>query len=209
MSTFYIVRHGHSQAQENDLMPDKYSPLSTRGIRQAKERGKTLQDIPFAVVFSSHCLRAYQTALYILLYQKKSVPLFIVDTLGEKSWARFEGKKHEEINREIHEKRQLFLTLSDKKKLLFKYIKEMESDEEAGNRFIKSLKLIHEKYPNSTMLVSTHGTIMKTFLIKTTDATYMELPSGSNIDNTGYLIIDFDGNNFTHTRHIGVHRSRL
>jgi broad specificity phosphatase PhoE len=208
VSTFYIVRHAHSQAQENNLMPDKNSPLSFKGIEQAKKRGKALGKIRFDIAFSSNSRRSYQTALCILLFQKQSIPLIIAEKLGEKSWGKFEGKKYEEINKALYEKRQLFIALPDDKKLLFKYTEKMESDEEACIRFINSLKEINEKYKNKTILVVTHGTIMKTFLIKTTNMTYAELPSGSNIDNTGYLILDLDGKKFQHISHIGIDKKK-
>lgn len=204
MSRFYLIRHAHSQVQENNVMPDKNSPLSLKGIQQAKERGKTLKKVQFDIAFSSDSLRSYQTALYILLSQKQAIPLIIANKLREKLWGGLEGKNYEEINKKIYEKKRLFATLPDQKKLLFKYNEEAESDEETCLRLIKSLKEINEKYKNKTILIVTHGTIMRNFLIKTTETTYAELPSGSNINNVGYLVADFNGINFRHLDHVGV-----
>lgn len=208
MSTFYVVRHAHSKARENNVVPAKKSPLSLMGIEEAKKRGKTLKDVRFDVAFSSDSIRSYQTALCILLCQKRSVPLIITDKLREKSWGKFEGKKYEELNKNLHKKRQIFATLPDDKKLLFKYTKEMESDEEAYIRFKKSLREINKKYKNKTILVVAHGTVMKTFLIKTANMTYAQLPSGDNIDNTGYFILNLDGNKFKHIGYIGINKNK-
>lgn len=208
MSTFYIVRHAHSQARENNIIPGKNSLLSLKGIKQAKERGKTLADIRFDIAFSSDSIRSYQTALCILLFQKQSIPLVIVNKLREKSWGKFEGKNYKEVNKNLHIKKQLFNTLPDNKKLLFKYTEEMESDEEAYARFAKGLREINEKYKNKTILVITHGTIMKTFLIKTLNLAYDELPSGDNIDNTGYFILNLDKDKFKHVGNIGINKNK-
>ena len=62
--TLYLLRHGESAANVKRVFASLRidPPLSDAGIRQAAAQAESLKDIEFSAIYSSHLLRARQTA---------------------------------------------------------------------------------------------------------------------------------------------------
>ena len=64
MKTFYLLRHGESEANVNRIFAAKRidPPLTERGIQQAAMQAETLKQFKLSVIYASPLLRAKQTA---------------------------------------------------------------------------------------------------------------------------------------------------
>ncbi len=81
-----------------------------------------------------------------------------------------------------------------------------ETYAEAADRLITFLRKVTATYPGGTILVVTHGALLRAFLIKLSYGTNDELPSGS-IENTGYVVVEKrDGVEFLIKEVHGVNR---
>ena len=81
----------------------------------------------------------------------------------------------------------------------------MESAEEGALRLFKFILGAEAKYHGKTILIVSHGNIMRSLLTYLGWVKYNELPSGS-IKNTGYFILQGDGNSFKVTQTSGINR---
>lgn len=137
----YIVRHG----QTNDNVIGRYggridTPLNEKGIEQAYEIHKKLENITFDKVFVSPLQRACQTAKIIC-----SNEIIIDERIIERSNGELEGKLKSEITEIIdfndpNEKRYSIENIVDFRKRIFSFFKE-----------------IKEKYCGKNILIVTHA----------------------------------------------------
>lgn len=115
--------------------------------------------------------------------------------MRERSFGEWEGRSEEEFletNRHLIEKLKF---LSEKEKQDFKLGNGYESNSEIARRFVTFLREISATYIGQTVLVVSHGSIMRSLLMLLGFATYDGLPSGS-IQNTGYFVLESDGVDF-------------
>lgn len=67
MTTLFIVRHGETLLNLLGRAQGwSDSPLTTKGVADAKELGRELRDVPFSGAYSSDTLRAKTTCELIL-----------------------------------------------------------------------------------------------------------------------------------------------
>ncbi|WP_165351727.1 histidine phosphatase family protein [Priestia megaterium] len=94
--TLYFVRHGETQYNvEKRMQGFCDSPLTERGIFQAKSVGKGLSDINFKAAYSSDSQRVLDTAKYAIGNQ--DIPLIIDPRLKEMNFGVLESLLEEEI----------------------------------------------------------------------------------------------------------------
>ena len=73
MTTLVLIRHGQSLWNaENKFTGWTDIGLSEKGIKEAEEAGKKLENVPFDVVHTSALIRAQKTAEIIIKNNKKS-----------------------------------------------------------------------------------------------------------------------------------------
>jgi len=99
MGTLVLLRHGQSQwNRENRFTGWVDVPLSTQGIQEAIQAGKTLKDLSFDVVFVSHMLRAVQTLHYVFLESSmQKTPVIYHDDEPFKEWEQHTGDTSKEL----------------------------------------------------------------------------------------------------------------
>lgn len=191
--TFYLVRHGESYSNvKQKLQGHKNSRLTNEGINQAKLIAKELKSINFDFAFSSDLLRAKKTAEIIAIEHKLLVKTS--ELLRERNFGKWEGKPYNVYSTELKHLLDEFLELSDKEKKKYKF-PDMESDEEIVIRLITFLRETALAYAGKTILIGTHGSIMRAFLIHLGFGTYDEIPADA-VSNCGYMKIESDGNEF-------------
>lgn len=191
--TFYIVRHGETEWNLKQLLQGQEdSPLTQKGIQQAEELRKELSSINFDYVFSSDLLRAKRTAQIITLEKKLAIKTS--QLLRERSFGKYEGKAWGSYKTELGNLFNDYNKLSDKEKMNFKN-PEIENDNQLISRFVTFLREIALSYPNKTILVVSHGGMMRALLIHLGFATYSNLPPGA-IENCSYIKLDSDGTDF-------------
>lgn len=187
-TTIFIVRHGESEsnvyARENPNKPASQfgelgSSLTQKGREQAQLLAEHLADIPFAAVYSSDLKRARETAEIIA--QKHNLPVVTDSTIRE----RFFGEHMSSVKKREIEK--ALDTLGEQEKFSFRYFKNGENGHDVVRRFKRFLKSVISEHKNETIVIVSHGYVMRSFLIHEKYAKYDELLGGS-IKNTGYFV---------------------
>lgn len=96
-----LMRHGESVWNKRNLFTGWVDvPLSEKGIEEAIEGGKKIQDIPIDVIFTSSLIRAHMTlTLAMLHHHSKKVPIFLhPDQEKLDEWATiYDEKAKEEV----------------------------------------------------------------------------------------------------------------
>lgn len=79
MSKLIMMRHGESKWNQLNLFTGWVDiPLSTKGIQEALDAGKLIQDIPIDVIITTTLMRAQMTALLVMSQHKSGkVPVIL------------------------------------------------------------------------------------------------------------------------------------
>lgn len=79
----YIVRHGETYSNTG-LVKGEDTVLTDTGLEQADYLGKSLSDVHFDKIYSSHMSRAVQTAAAVIKYQSEKQPIRVVPEFCER-----------------------------------------------------------------------------------------------------------------------------
>lgn len=192
LTTLYIVRHAQTQANAQELLQGQSdSPLTREGKIQIKNLKTKLRNIHFDAFFSSDLLRAKRTAEIIALERKMAVTT--TKALRERRFGSLEGEKYEIFSKTLQQLSQKYQELPPQKKLKFKFVDDMESDEEILMRFITFLREIAVAYAGKTLLIVTHGAMIRVLLIHLGAGSYDDFIA---IPNTAYVKLESDGADF-------------
>lgn len=146
--------------------------------------------------------RAAQTAAIITLERKLAVKT--IEALRERSITKylqkFPGKNREIVEEEIIKALE---NLDEKAKSAYKHTDDFDSSEEAAVRLITFLRETAVAYSGKTILIVSHGNLMRATLTHLGWAKYDELPKRA-IDNIGYFVLESDGIDFFVKETFGV-----
>lgn len=185
--SLYIVRHGQTDWNARGLLQGETDiPLNKEGIKQAKILGKSLQKIKFDAIFSSDLVRAKKTAEIIAMERKMAVAT--TKLLRERRYGKFEGQPYQ-LRRQFHKDWE---KLSKQARIRLRPDQESETDEEAVSRLITFLREVAALYLGKTVLIVTHGGLMRALLNHLSDKTYL---TGS-VSNSAYIKLESDGVDF-------------
>lgn len=194
MTTFYIVRHGQTEWNvEKRLQGHKDSALTELGISQANQIRMELADIKFDQVFSSDSLRAKRTAEIISL--EKKIAVQTTQLIREGSFGKYEGKLVEEYLEELKENLLEIDKLTAEEKFKKRVHEDVESGEEMATRFITFLREIAVGFENQTILIVSHGAIMRMLLVKLGLGTLDEI-GPHTVKNCACVVVESDGVDF-------------
>lgn len=203
-STIYIVRHGETDYNVNHITQGHTdSNLTENGIKQAEALAQVFKDIQFDIVYSSDLSRAKRTAEIITL--DRNITVNTSKLLRERSYGMYDGRPSSIFvseNKEILEKLKTLPRLEKRK---VKFAPDIESDEEINHRMITFLSELDETNENKTILITTHGGIMRAFLNHLDWNGEEDLRAGA-IKNTGYIKMKTDGSNFIIDDVVGVEK---
>lgn len=148
-TTLYFVRHGQTDWNtQGKLQGHADIPLNNAGKAEAVRLSGKISAIDFDICFSSDLQRAIGTA-HIL----KSARPFIIKSspaLRERNYGPWEGRLFSELLE--HEKAGHPLL-------------NIESDEEIQKRVFPLLHEIVSNYPGATVLIVTHGSVIRSLLV--------------------------------------------
>lgn len=148
MTMFYIVRHGQTVFNVKGRIQGWCdSPLTTKGIEQARELGNKLKEYSFDVCFCSSSERAIDTAHYVL--GDRGIEIRVVKALKEQCFGDFEAEYIKDV-----------FTNGKHFDDGYKFCGGEDFDE-AIERFVGMLKKIANEYPNANVLIVSHGSIIK------------------------------------------------
>jgi len=191
--TFYIVRHGETDANVKKIFQGHLDyVLNERGEWQAKEAGRKFKKIYFDKAFSSDLVRAKRTAELILL--EKNLAVETTKRLRERRFGRYEGKPYEYTDPELDVLIKKFGRLSAEEQFRFKYRRETESDEELSSRMLTFLRELAVTYRGKTILIVSHGGIMRATLLKLVGV--KKRNSIGQLKNLAYFKVRSDGIDF-------------
>ncbi|MCL2637284.1 MAG: histidine phosphatase family protein [Oscillospiraceae bacterium] len=181
----YIARHGETQSNvERRLTGGRTnSPLTENGIEQAKQLGKSLEDITFDAVYSSPLERAVDT---VKLAFGDKYAINIDERLEEIRLGILEGMKYEEASVNFPESGMLFYT----DPILYKPPANGEAVSDVIERFSSFIDDMKSKNYEK-VFVLTHGYALRVIYACMLDRrveTIAEAPHYSNCDVVRYII---------------------
>lgn len=190
LTTFYLLRHVETENNVNKIIQGHLdSPLTKNGEEQARALANEFKDVKFDLVFSSDLLRAKRTAEVITL--EKNLAVETTKLLRERNWGEFEGTSSGSFDKYY----ETLSNASDEERRKYKATKNFESDEEIITRMITFLRETAVNFPGKKILVVSHGSIIRMFLIHLGFGTYKTLSPGS-LKNGGWIRIESDGIDF-------------
>jgi broad specificity phosphatase PhoE len=189
-TTFYIVRHGQTEWNEQGLMQGNAdSPLTEKGERQAQETSEKLKYINFDLVFSSDLLRAKRTAEIIALEHKLAVET--TKLLRERNFGGYEGQPYAAM----HAFDELMAKLTEEERQTFTQ-NGVENDASFIARILTFFRETAVIHPGKSILVVSHGGVMRSLLIHLGMAVWSADYSTLHIENASYIRLLSDGIDF-------------
>lgn len=200
----YFVRHGETVWNtEKRFQGLSDSPLTEKGIEQAKLLGEKLKDIAFNKFYSSSLKRANDTANYIKGDRRQEVEIF--EAFNEISMGDMEGIQQEEFKK-IFPKQQedFFFNPLDYDPSPYNgesFLELMERVKEGLEKFIE----LNKGYER--VLVVSHGATLKTLFHYLSGRDISEFRDEKIPKNTSYTIVKYiDGKykiiDFSNTSHL-------
>jgi broad specificity phosphatase PhoE len=149
-----LVRHGETDWNVRELVQGhKGVPLNKKGLEQAKKAGLRLKKEPIDIIYSSDLKRAKQTAAEIAKFHK--VPTRYSKLIRERKFGKLEG-----ISRAEYKK------LRDGSGVP-KYLYRPPGGEnyiDIRKRVRKFLAMLSKKHSNQTVVVVSHGGVIRAFI---------------------------------------------
>jgi broad specificity phosphatase PhoE len=193
-AVIYIVRHGETEYNVQDIVQSQVdSSLTLKGQQQVRETAEILKNIRFDAIFSSDLGRAVQTAEVINLERKLAINTSRL--LREKDFGIYDNIPAQVFREKIKHQLEKLKTLTEREKRRYKYHETWENEEEAATRMLIFLREVAVAYVGKTVLVVSHGSIVRSLLMHLGFATYDELPPGS-VENAGFVVLQSDGADF-------------
>lgn len=148
MNRLYIIRHGKTEWNDKKLLQGKTDiELNEEGIKQAKALSKKIDLNEIDICISSPLKRTKQTAKLIV---DGKIPIIYDDLLLERGFGNYEGKP---INFDLISK-QWDYKLNDSEE-------NIETIQDCLKRAKKFLDKINSEYNNKTILIVSHGSLIK------------------------------------------------
>lgn len=188
--TFYVVRHGQTLWNvAHKIQGHTDNPLTPVGEEQAKNLRTELHDIHFDAIFSSDFLRAKQTAEIIA--KERELAVITKEALRERNMGIYEGRDISTLASYT----QLYQWFSKGNSAKNRKVG-VENDESVMSRLLTFFREIAVAYPGKTMLLVTHGSLMKALLVHLGFAHHDQLVHGA-VKNTAYIELQSDGIDFS------------
>ncbi|MGH7245943.1 MAG: histidine phosphatase family protein [Candidatus Levyibacteriota bacterium] len=188
--TIYIARHGQTDQNLQQIIQGHIdSVLNATGESQAKVLGEKLANVHFDAVFASDLLRAKRTAE--LATRDRNIAIQTTNLLRERSYGDLDGQDAIAFK----ELSKLFATMTKEEIFTYKHNPGYESDEALVGRFITFVREIAVVYAEKTVLIVSHGGLMRAFLMHIGFGTRKTLPHNS-VKNTSYVKFKTDGVDF-------------
>jgi broad specificity phosphatase PhoE len=148
-TTLYFVRHGQTDWNvQGKLQGHADIPLNNVGRAEAAGLSEKISEIDFDLCFSSDLLRAFETAR--ILTATRPLAIKPVHALRERNFGLWEGR--------------LFSELLEYEKGGQPFPEDIENDEAIQRRISPLLEEIVSNYPGATILVVTHGGVLRSLL---------------------------------------------
>jgi broad specificity phosphatase PhoE len=179
----FIVRHGETDWNRKKLLQGSTDiPLNETGKSQARVLQKQFETITFDAVYSSDLMRAKETA-EIISYGT-NLQVVTSPDLRERSWGNHEGQNFDDLKLKYGQAFHPVIEEFDFDiQKLHPELTQVESYSQAINRVIPYLMNIQTEFKGKSVLVVSHGGILKGLLL------YLKLQEFKKpyVNNTAYL----------------------
>jgi probable phosphoglycerate mutase len=141
MTTLYLVRHGETVDNANQIMQGQtQGELNENGIRQAQELSEVWKDRPIDVVIASDLKRSIDTARIIA--EPHGLEVITTPLLRERDWGGFTGRFIPDLKNEV-------------------WPDDIETLENLLSRAGEFIAYVKETFPGKKVLAVGHGIINK------------------------------------------------
>lgn len=185
MTIFYLTRHGETLFNTQGRYQGWCdSPLTEKGITEARALGIGLKDIEFVHACSSTSERAVDTMELIL--SGRHVSTEHRKDLREICFGDLEGERIAFNGDGWHEMFEKgFSSVHG------------ESREESASRMLNALKSIAEQYPQGNVLIVSHGAILRYTALTVDKEKVLEFQKkGQDMDHCAIMILSYKDGNF-------------
>lgn len=200
MTHIYLVRHGETDWNiERKLQGSTDIPLNDQGRSQAASLQQHFENVTFDAAYSSDLIRAKETAEIIC--KQKKLPVNIHKALRERSWGNHEGQTFDSLRLKYGALFQPLIEDYDyKADDVHPDLHQVESYASAVQRAIDYLMKIQQHYLGKSILVVSHGGILKGVLLS------LNLPQFKNfyVNNTAYVHLEVKDRKLFLNNHHGI-----
>jgi broad specificity phosphatase PhoE len=174
ITILYLVRHGESVSNKEGIISGHSDyELTEQGRQQVLQTKEALKHVHFDEVYSSDLTRATQTA-EILSGQPVGLSNRM-HTLRERDFGSLDGQSqdvYDEYSRTKH-------AMPEAERWLHKHVPDMENDREVTARFLPAIEKIARSHPGKTVLITGHGSAIRTSIMKIAGFSYSRMPAGT------------------------------
>ena len=190
MTRIYFTRHGQTEWNlEGRMQGSKNSNLTSKGIEQAMQLGKWLENTHFDVVYSSSSERALHTSKLII--GSRTLPIIGVDELMEIHLGSWEGETFDFIQDNYGDQ---FYAFWNTPHLLKDF--PGETFEEFKARVVSAITKIVNDNEGKDILVVAHALVLKFILSYFEDTPLEKLFDDRIIHPTSLSIVEINDNEF-------------
>lgn len=188
----YLVRHGETDWNKaKKLQGFTDIPLNDEGRSQARVLQKQFEDKSFDAIYSSDLMRARETAE--IISHGKNLEVITSQSLRERSWGRHEGQSFDELKLKYGVSfHPMIEEFEPNEEHIHEDLIQVETYSQAIARVVPFLKKIQAECKGKSVLVVSHGGILKGILL------YLKLQEFKRpyVDNLGYLHLEAHDNHF-------------
>lgn len=187
-----LVRHAETNANLIRAFSGRREvPISSYGYQQISDLTKVLANKSFAAVFSSPMSRAIETVKPTAT--RLGLNVILDDDLLELSYGVLEGTPRDEIKDKFPDVWEFFIQYD-----YFSRVEDGEEIEEGVRRFTTCLKRLASIYEGQSILVATHGMLLRAFYCSIKNIPWTEFQNTKRVKNTaiGEVVYDSDTDTF-------------
>lgn len=192
MTKFILVRHGLSTANNTGIFCGQYNaPLAEEGFSQAEDVAKYVcENYKIDAIYSSDLSRVVDT----ITPTAELLNLEIIKTkeLREINVGNWQGKSLAQIEKEDPETFAPYQACDTSVKL-----GGAESFDDAAGRALNFLKQLAKDNPDKTILIGSHGGVIRTLCAKWTGTSFYDMRVKYPITNASITEVVFDGDKQT------------
>ena len=187
MTKFVILRHGYSVGNKERRFTGQMDvALDEIGVSQAKSAGKYIsENFKIDSIYSSNLSRAYNTAKPVA--DALGLPINVKENLKEINVGKWEGMHVDDIAREYPEEFELYTTNVGLARPVGG-----ESYLELAERVAQAFAEIAEENPGKTVLVATHGGVIRALRYAWLGYAPEQLQSIPHVTNASITLAEYE-----------------
>lgn len=188
MTKLYLTRHGETEWNlEGRLQGHLDSPLTLKGESQAAWLGARMKDTSIDIIIASSSNRAKRTAE--LVRGNRDIEIVTSDHLKEINLGKWEGMLHKEIEQNYAEAHRNFRSAPH----LYQPVGG-ETFQEVIDRVSREIERLKDKYNGKTLLIVTHGVVLKALWVYFGKKEICDLWSGNFMYSTCLNLVEYKDN---------------